>query len=79
MPEYNVNGVNYFQDHTPCNRLVIALEDGFSVKGDYLYINKGKKVFVTSVIGDYSQIYNNGKIAYFPSSIFRYIEDKDRD
>lgn len=73
MPEYKINGEDYFQDHISLNRIVEALEDSFSVKGAYLYINKGKRVYLTSVIGEYSQIFHNGKIAYFPSKQFKYI------
>ena len=53
--------------------MVEAIDDVYSVKGHYLYLNKGKKVCVTSVIGEFCQIYYNGKIAYFPSNMFKFV------
>lgn len=72
-PVHFINGVDCFEDHMSLNKMVEAIDDVYSVKGHYLYLNKGKKVCVTSVIGEFCQIYYNGKIAYFPSNMFKFV------
>ena len=72
-PSHFINGKDCYEDHMTLNKMVKVIEDAYSVKGHYLYLNKGQKICITSVIGEFCQIYYKGKIAYFPSNLFKFI------